>query len=43
MGWRECRGVWGREFTEPIARDLILTRRGEELPKLTLEVMCEIH
>ncbi len=38
LGWRECRGVWGREFTEPIARNLIHTRRQEDLPKLTLEV-----
>ena len=38
LGWKECRGVFGREFTEPIARELIHKRKHEDLPKLTIEV-----
>ena len=37
LGWKECRGIWGREFVEPITRELIFRRREEELPKLTIE------
>lgn len=39
LGWKESRGVYGREFTEPIVRELINRRRGQnDLPKLTLQV-----
>lgn len=38
LGWKEVRGVWGREFTEPITRELITRRRHDDLPKLTIEV-----
>ncbi len=38
LGWKESRGLGGREYTEPIVKDMVMRRRGEELPKLTLEV-----
>ena len=38
LGWKECRGVAGREFTEPIVKDLFRKRSTDYLPKLTLEV-----
>ena len=38
LGWKECRGLGGREFTEPIAKQMVARRRGEILPKLTIEV-----
>ena len=38
LGWKECRGVYGREHTEPIAKELVHRRQHEILPKLTIEV-----
>jgi len=38
LGWKEVRGLWGREFTEPITKDLVIKRAHEPLPKLTIEV-----
>ena len=38
LGWKECSGLWGREFSEPIAVQLISHRQGENLPKLTIEI-----
>jgi hypothetical protein len=37
-GWKECRGVAGREFTDPIVQEMVYRRRQEQLPKLTVEV-----
>ena len=38
LGWKECHGIAGREFTEPVVRELIKRRRHEVLPKLTIEI-----
>jgi len=38
LGWKEVRGLWGREFTESITKDLVIKRAHEPLPKLTIEV-----
>ena len=38
LGWKECRGLAGREFTEPIVKDLVIRRKNDDLPKLTMEV-----
>lgn len=38
LGWKEVHGVWGREFTESITKELIKRRTGAPLPKLTIEV-----
>jgi len=38
LGWKEVQGVWGREFTESITKELIKRRTGAPLPKLTMEV-----
>ena len=38
LGWKESRGLSGQEFTEPIVRELLVRRRSEALPKLTIEV-----
>lgn len=38
LGWKECKGLGGREFTEPIVKDLVIRRKNEDLPKLTIEV-----
>ena len=38
LGWKECRGVYGREHTEPIAKELVYRRKHDVLPKLTIEV-----
>ena len=38
LGWKECHGLAGREFTEPIVRELLRRRSNEVLPKLTVEV-----
>lgn len=38
LGWKEVRGLWGREFTEPITKELVQRRAHEPLPKLTIEV-----
>ena len=38
LGWKEVRGLWGREFTEPITKELVVRRAHEPLPKLTVEV-----
>ena len=38
LGWKECRGLAGREFTEPIVKDLVIRRKLEQPLRLTLEV-----
>ncbi|ELT87614.1 hypothetical protein CAPTEDRAFT_226589 [Capitella teleta] len=38
LGWKESKGLGGREFTEPIVKDLVIRRQAEDLPKLTIEV-----
>ncbi|CAD5120724.1 unnamed protein product [Dimorphilus gyrociliatus] len=38
LGWMESSGLWGREFTEPIVRELVLRRHNDELPKLTIDI-----
>ena len=38
LGWKEVQGVWGREFTESVTKELIKRRAGASLPKLTIEV-----
>lgn len=41
LGWKEVHGVWGREFTESITKELIKRRKGAALPKLTIEVSAK--
>lgn len=38
LGWRPCRGLEGREFTEPIVQDLLRRRHTGQLPKLTIQI-----
>ncbi|XP_064612345.1 uncharacterized protein LOC135476290 [Liolophura sinensis] len=38
LGWRPCRGLEGREFTEPIVQDLLCRRHTGHLPKLTIQI-----
>ena len=38
LGWQECRGLQGREYTEPVVQDFIQKRHQEDLQTLTLEV-----
>ncbi|KAK2165968.1 hypothetical protein LSH36_44g16002 [Paralvinella palmiformis] len=38
LGWKECWGLAGREFTEAIVKDLVIRRKNEQPLKLTLEV-----
>lgn len=38
LGWKESPGLWGREFTEPIVRELVLKRHNDELPKFTIDI-----
>ena len=38
LGWKECRGLVGRHFTEPIVQQLTQRRRNDDLPRLSIEV-----
>ena len=39
LGWKESHGLYGREFTEPVIRELLARRRmNNELPKMTLKL-----
>jgi len=38
LGWKESRGLYGREFTEPVITELLARRRNLELPKMTVKV-----
>lgn len=39
LGWKESNGLFGREFTEPIIRELLARRRlNSELPKMTIKL-----
>ena len=38
LGWKESRGLYGREFTEPVIKELLARRREAELPKMTIKV-----
>ena len=38
LGWKESRGLFGREFTEPVIKELLARRRNLELPRMTIKV-----
>lgn len=39
LGWKESGGLFGREFTEPVIRELLARRRlSNELPKMTIKL-----
>lgn len=39
LGWKESRGLFGREFTEPIVSQLLARRRTKDnLPKMTIKL-----
>lgn len=39
LGWKESSGLYGREFTEPVIRELLARRRlNSELPKMTIKL-----
>lgn len=38
LGWKESCGLFGREFTEPVIKELLARRRSAELPKMTIKL-----
>lgn len=38
LGWKESRGLFGREFTEPVIKELLARRRNDELPRMTIKL-----
>ncbi|XP_067933796.1 uncharacterized protein [Watersipora subatra] len=44
LGWKESRGLFGREFTEPVIKELLERRKNSALPRMTILVNEEeIH